>query len=192
MAWAQRMTWAKWIAAMLAVLVAQAVILKAMGRLTICKCGYVKVWHGVVVSSENSQHIADWYTFTHVTHGFVFYLLLFVVLRRAPIAMRFFLAFVIEGVWEVIENSSFIIDRYRTVTISRDYYGDTIVNSIADTLAMAAGFLLAWRLPVAVSVLLVLATELLLAWGIKDNLILNIIMLLYPLEAIKRWQAGSV
>jgi len=164
-----------------------------MGRVPWCTCGYVKLWHGVTVSSENSQHLFDWYSFTHILHGLGFYLLLWTIDRkkRLSFGVKLAIAVGLEASWEVIENTSFIIDRYRAATISLDYYGDSIVNSIGDVLAMIAGFYFAFRTKWWGSIVLFAVIELTLAYFIRDNLTLNIIMLIYPLEAVRMWQSGG-
>jgi hypothetical protein len=175
-----------------AIVAAAAVILFAMGRVPICTCGYVKVWHGVVSSSENSQHISDWYTFSHIIHGFAFYALFWALGRRRgwPLGLRFVLALLLESGWEIIENTPMVINRYRAQTIALDYYGDSILNSLCDIGAMALGFVLAARLPVRAIVIATIVMELAVGYWIRDNLTLNIIQLIHPFEAILKWQQG--
>jgi hypothetical protein len=179
--------WLPW-AAMGAILAVVAAVQFAMGRLVICACGYVSLWHGDVWSSGNSQHLTDWYTLSHLAHGFIFYAMLRWLRPGWSVAWRAVAALLLEGAWEVVENTPLIIDRYREVTASLDYYGDSIVNSFGDGVAMLAGFFLAARLPVLASVAIVVGMEVLAAWMIRDNLLMNVVMLLWPLEALREWQ----
>ena len=169
-------------------------ILKVMGRPFISNSGTVKLWHAELVSSENSQHLSDWYSFTHIVHGFLFFFLLWLISKKIPQIRKFSVGFVIavvmESIWEVIENTDFIINRYREATIALDYFGDSIINSTADILFMSLGFMMASRLSVLASVSFVVASEIMLAIVIRDNLALNILMLIYPIDAIKEWQIG--
>jgi len=190
---AARLTPTQYLLIALGLIAVQAIVEHAMGRVTICTCAYVKLWEGDINSSGNSQHLTDWYSFSHLIHGFGFYLLFWLAGRRWPVGMRFLAALTLEVSWEMIENSSFIIDRYRAETISLDYYGDSIINSVSDTVTAAVGFWLAYYLPVSAIVLLTIAMEIGVGYAIRDNLTLNIIMLLHPLPWIKAWQsAGQV
>ncbi|MFN3867481.1 MAG: DUF2585 domain-containing protein [Hyphomicrobiaceae bacterium] len=180
-----------WLVAGLGLIVVQALALHLMGHVAICKCGSVKLWHGVVQSSENSQHLTDWYTFSHVLHGLIFYAALTWLMPKSSWMARLATAIAIEAAWEIAENTDFVINRYRSATISLDYYGDSIVNSVMDNVAMIAGFLLARKLPVAVSVTMFFGFEALMLWAIRDNLTLNVLMLLWPVESIAKWQSGG-
>jgi hypothetical protein len=175
----------------LAIAAATALVLLAMGQPIICRCGDVKLWHGDVLSAENSQHLADWYSPSHLIHGLLFYALLWAVARRTSAGLRASIALLIESAWEVLENSPIIIDRYRTATISLGYHGDSVINSVSDIGFMLIGFWLAARLPIAMSIILAIVFELAVGYAIRDNLTLNILMLLYPLDAVRAWQAGG-
>lgn len=161
-----------------------------IGREPICKCGYIKLWHGQVVSSENSQHISDWYTPSHVIHGFLFFGALWLAARRLSFGWRLVLATLVECAWEIVENSDAVIERYRTVTISLDYFGDSVLNTVSDVLAMVLGFWLASKLPVWATVALIILFEATTMWIIRDGLALNVLMLVYPLDSVAQWQAG--
>jgi hypothetical protein len=172
------------------VILAAAAWLLWVGREPICKCGYVKLWHGQTMSSENSQHIADWYTPSHLLHGLLLYGALWLVARRIGFGWRLLIATIVEAGWELLENSDFIIERYRAVTISLDYFGDSVINSVSDILAMVIGFYLARVIPIWASIALIIGFELLTTWLIRDGLALNILMLFYPLDAVKAWQGA--
>ena len=183
-------TFHSYIYATLAALAVTALTMYSFGRSIICKCGYIKLWQFQVWSSENSQHLTDWYTFSHIIHGFAFYYL-GKFFKKISLFQTFILALVIESVWEIVENSSFIINRYRESTISLDYFGDSIINSVFDILAMVLGFYLAKKLPLWMIIGLVIIMELGVGYFIRDNLILNIIMLVYPFQGVKQWQMGG-
>ncbi|PTW63312.1 uncharacterized protein DUF2585 [Breoghania corrubedonensis] len=178
-----------WIAG-IAIMAATAIILLAMGRIPICECGYVRLWSPPADLAGNSQHIADWYSPSHFIHGLLFYAALWLLLRSRPLGSRALIALVIEAAWEIVENSPWIIDRYREATIAVGYTGDSVLNSVCDILFMLIGFLFAARMPVWFSVAIAIVLELLALWVIRDNLTLNVIMLVHPVDAIRTWQAG--
>lgn len=159
------------------------------GRHAVCTCGYVDLFHPAL-DAGNSQHLFDWYTPSHIIHGFLFYVFGWLVLRRASPGVRLTLAVAIEAAWEVLENSPIIIDRYREATIALGYTGDTVINSMSDVAAMAFGFAVARRIPWWVTVAIAIAFELLTLAIIRDNLTLNVLMLVSPVEAIKQWQGA--
>ena len=180
----------RWLYAALALFLLQVAVLYAMGRIPICECGYVKLWEGGVNSSGNSQHLSDWYTPSHIIHGFLFYGLGWVLFQRAPLTARLSLAVLIEAAWEVLENTPMVIDRYRTATMALGYTGDSILNSAMDTVFMALGFFAAARLPVWLTVVIAIFFELATGYIIRDNLTLNVLMLVWPIDAVREWQAA--
>ena len=184
----------KAVLATLALVALAVAILFAMDRPPICTCGTVELWHGTVQSNGNSQHVTDWYSPSHFTHGLIMYFVAWLLWRKwalfggRPARWALPIAVLVEAAWEVTENSPMVIDRYRAVTVSWGYSGDSIVNSAADIGWMTVGFLVAARLPAKASVALAIALELLTLWTIRDNLTLNVIMLFWPIEAIRQWQ----
>ncbi|MDQ1079374.1 DUF2585 domain-containing protein [Pseudoroseomonas cervicalis] len=176
--------------AVLGIALVMALVLYAMGRNPICECGHVSLWHGAANDAGTSQHIADWYTPSHILHGLIFYALLAWLLPRRPVGLRLVLAALVEAAWEIAENSPAVIERYRSATAAAGYTGDSILNSVADYGWMLFGFWLAAKLPWRVSLLLGLAMELVALIVIRDNLTLNVLMLLWPVPAIRDWQAG--
>jgi hypothetical protein len=178
-----------WIA--LGLVALTAAILLAMGRPLICTCGEVKLWVGVVHGPDNSQHLADWYTPSHIIHGFLFYGLGWLFLRRNPPGDRLLAAVIIEASWEIFENTNWVIDRFREATMALGYTGDSVINSIADIGWMVLGFGIARRFPVWATVAIAIGFELLTLIVIRDNLALNVLMLVAPIDAIAQWQAGG-
>jgi hypothetical protein len=174
-----------------AIIVLAAAILLAMGRNPICTCGTVDLWVGVRDSPKTSQMVVDWYSLSHVVHGLIFYAALWLIAQRWPVEWRFLTALLIEAGWEVTENTPWIIDRYRTATAALGYTGDSVLNSVADIAMMAFGFLAARRLPVWASVALLIVLEIVPLIVIRDNLTLNVWMLLAPNRAIAGWQGGG-
>ena len=163
-----------------------------MGHPLICKCGYVKLWHFDVQSAENSQHLIDWYTPSHLIHGFLFYWALWLLSRFVPMSfgLRLVLAVLMEASWAVVENTEFVLNHYREITISLDYYGDSVINSVMDIVFMVLGFFIAARLPVWLTVTIAAALELFVGAMIRDNLTLNVLMFLWPLDSVLQWQQG--
>jgi len=178
--------------------IAAVLILLAMDRPPICECGYVKLWHGQINNAGNSQHISDWYTPSHIIHGVIFYALGWLVFSKwgwgGANGARWGLplAVFLEAAWEVLENTPMVIERFRSVTANCGYSGDSVLNSFADIGWMAIGFFVAMRLPVKVTIALALIAEIAAAWVVRDNLTLNVIMLLVPIDAIAQWQAAGM
>ncbi len=170
------------------IVVVAAVLEWLLGRLWWCKCGSLSVWSWDIWSTHNSQHLIDWYSFSHVQHGLVFYGILHLLAHKSSLGFRLVVSTAIEAFWEVLENSPLIIDRYRAVTASLDYYGDSILNSASDVACCVFGFWLAIRLPGRVSIALFVVIELVMILWIRDSLLLNVLMLTWPIEAIRQWQ----
>lgn len=170
------------------VLLLMIVLLRAQERLLLCACGQFEIWTSDTCSSNNSQQLFDPYSFTHVLHGFLFFYLVVLVFRRLGRGWQVVLTLALEAAWEVFENSSFVIDRYRTATAALGYSGDTVVNSIGDLACALIGFLIARQVGIRVSLILFVLFELILILWMHDSLLLQILMLVSPIEAIKVWQ----
>ncbi len=172
-------------------LLLQALTLWWMGQPPICECGYIKLWEGVVSSSGNSQHLFDWYTFSHVIHGFAFYALTWLLFPRLPLMQRFLIALGIEVAWEILENTPMVIEHYRQQALAQGYVGDSISNSISDSVAMIAGFIFAFRYPWQLTLSLAIFLELFVGYSIRDNLTFNILNLIHQFPAVSKWQSGG-
>ena len=168
----------------------QALVLYAFGQPWICECGYVKLWEGVVVSLGNSQHLSDWYTFSHIIHGFLFYLGLWYFFPRMSILQRLVIATGIEAGWEILENTPMVIEHYRQQALAAGYVGDSIINSLLDTAAMILGFLFASRAPVVATALTAVGLEVWVGYSIRDGLTLNVLNLIHQFQFIKDWQSS--
>lgn len=170
------------------ILLVTGVLLSAMGHSLVCGCGTLRLWDGQITTAENSQHLTDWYSFSHLLSGLILYAFLRLVAPRWTLNKRLVVAAMIAAGWELGENTPFLIERYRDVTVSVNYYGDSIVNALTDVVAALAGFGLAAVLPVWGSVALFLGTEALTAWAARDGLVLSVVMVTAPLEALRNWQ----
>lgn len=173
-----------------ALILAVTAILLSMGRSLWCRCGSLTLWSGDVYSEHTSQHLLDWYSTTHIVHGLLLYGIAAILFRSTPVSIRFLIVLLAESVWEIAENSPLIIERYRAATIALNYYGDSVINSLSDIGMCAAGFAFAERAPTRITIALGIALELFSLAVIRDNLTLNILMLIWPIEAIKVWQGG--
>lgn len=178
-------------AAILLLVIAAGGLELAMGRTAAYSRGPIRIWSGDINSAENSQQLFDPYSFTHVSHGVAFYALTRLALGPQRMLLRALVATAVEAAWEVYENTDTVINRYRTATIALGYYGDSVINSVFDIVACGLGFVLAGKLPPRVTVAGVVVLEIALALIIRDNLTLNIVMLLHPVQAIRRWQLGA-
>jgi hypothetical protein len=183
----ERRRFGAWLA-ITAVLIATVLLLRAEGRLWICSCGRLSVWTGQICSANNSQQFLDPYSFTHVLHGFLYAWLLTLIAPRLAAAWQFWCAVALGSLWELLENSDFIINRYRTETAALGYQGDTVVNSLGDILCCVLGFMIALRLGFRRSLLVFIGLELVLLIWIRDSLLLEILMLIHPISALKAWQ----
>ena len=176
--------------AVAAILLASIISLQLLGRVWWCEAGDYSPWSWVVNSRHNSQHLIDPYSFTHILHGILEFWLIGLVFSKIPMAWRFVIAIIIESSWEIIENTNYVINRYREATISLDYYGDSVANSLFDIVCCGVGFAIAYRVRFWWSAAIFIATEAILLIMIRDSLLLNMLMLVWPLDSVKQWQVG--
>jgi len=172
------------------ILLGTILLLRLMGQSWICPCGYVRIWYGDAGGTQTSKHLLDWYTFSHLIHGFLFYGLFSYYAPDTSLSKRLMFAVGIEASWELVENTPFVIDRYRELTAAVAYQGDSILNSVSDIVSMIAGFGIAHRSHWLLITVLTFAFEVLTIYFAKDSLALNVLMLVYPLESVKAWQTG--
>lgn len=181
----------KWLFLALGLVLIQASVLFFLGQPPICTCGYIKLWEGVVQSAGTSQHLSDWYTFSHIIHGILFYGLLSLFFPRMPVFWRLLMAMGIEITWEISENTPYVIEVYRKQALARGYMGDSILNSVSDTCSMILGFIIARKAPLLFTICLVIFLELFVGYMIHDNLTLNILNFIHPIDFITKWQTGQ-
>lgn len=172
-------------------LVVHAGVLVWFGQPLVSETGKLMLWVGDQWSIEMSQQFFDWYTFSHIIHGFLFYLLSWLLFPRVPHAWRLVMAVGVEAAWEITENTPWLINLYRQQALSVGYVGDSILNSLLDNASMALGFVLAWKLPVRVTVLLAIAMEVWVGVTIRDNLVLNVLNFIYQFDAVNAWQSAG-
>lgn len=195
--WYKKITVPTYVLIFIGIVLAQIFILYGMGREWICTCGFIKFWEGDVMSASNSQQIADWYTFSHIIHGFVFYGFFIWISKKVfqkvgglPLGLMFIGAVFLETSWEVLENSTWIVEYYRNNTVSLGYIGDSILNSVFDVVWMAIGFVMARKMPIWSIILIAIGFEIMTGYFVRDGLLLNILMFIYPSEAVKAWQVA--
>lgn len=167
----------------------QIAVLHAVGQPFLAESGKILLWVGNPFSPDNSQQLSDWYTFSHIIHGFLFYWLTRLGTPRLPLAARLLIAMGLEIGWEILENTPVVIEAYRRQALAVGYAGDSILNSVLDTVMMSLGFFFAWKVKARTVGALAIAMELLCAWQIRDNLTLNVLSFIAPSKALYDWQA---
>ena len=177
-----------YIIVVLSIISVQAITLYLFGQPPICTCGYIKLWEPDVMSSGNSQHLTDWYTFSHIIHGFLFFWLFSAIFRKKPLWAILLSALLLEAGWEIAENTPFVINAYREQALAQGYVGDSVINSVFDTLSALLGFIIAKKLPVKTVLGIMLVLEMVVGYLIHDNLTLNVLNFVYKNKTITEWQ----